>query len=475
MFEARYSKKTIVNTLLVLLGLIGIMYPTDGFGFAIIVPVLIFALCSKRTELVFMLVMLCGLSIITNSFFMPRNVAFFVVQRVIMLALGSYYLAVAAFERNSRFLTPLLGILFYIFYSIIPSLDGWNPIVSLLKIVLFVCSFFAYYGPMTRMIVRQSDESIVRLRSIMLGIAIFYIVGSIVLIPFPEISQLKGQEVTPDTISLFKGMTTHSQCLGPVVATISVILLGDMLFSLKRFDWLYMSLLILCPILIYKTSSRTGMFSYALSMMLVAFFFVKSHEINRKWQSRVTTWSVGLAVLSIAFVIFSSSVREEIVNFVLKKYNLEQDREMELTYENVTVTRQFLVDKSMYNFHQKPMLGNGFQVSDVMDFSVAGPSDLGRLLSAPIEKGVWVSAVLEEGGVCGMILFCAYCLTAMTLFVKRKVYIGASLFAFMLVSNMAEFSMFSMSYTGGFIWAMLFMGIGFDASRVNYREQYIWR
>lgn len=443
----------------------GVMFCTDGAGFTIMIPVVIYAASTKKSELLFFSIMLCGLSIITNNFFMPRNVVFFIVQRIIMVVTGAVFMMKAMTVRNSRCLTPLVGIMVYLIFSMIASMFGWNPLISELKIILFVCSFYAFYGVANDLLLSARSENISGLRSIMLAVAIFYILGSLLVIPFPEISQLSGHEITEDTISLFKGMTTHSQCLGPVAATLSIILFGDMIFSIRKMDWLYILLLIICPYLIYKTSSRTGMASYFIGMGLLGLFFIHARQTSQKWKSKVTTIMIGgVSLLAIA-ALSSSTIREEITRFIMKQRVNQSDSAIEFSTEGMVATRQFLIDRALDNFKNSPMVGNGFQVSPEMGQSAAGNSELARILSAPIEKGVWIYAVLEEGGAIGMFIFCTFCIVCFIQLARRKAYIAASLFVFMLTSNMAEFSMFSMSYTGGFIWAMVFVGATFDAIR----------
>ena len=89
------------------------------------------------------------------------------------------------------------------------------------------------------------------------------------------------------------------------------------------------------------------------------------------------------------------------------------------------------------------------------------------VLSAPIEKGVWVTAVLEEGGVVGWIIFVVFLVASITTSIKRKAYIGASCLFVFMVSNMGEFSFFSMSYLGGFCWAMVFVGLALDMRKMT--------
>ena len=60
----------------------------------------------------------------------------------------------------------------------------------------------------------------------------------------------------------------------------------------------------------------------------------------------------------------------------------------------------------MKNFRDKPLQGNGFQVS--LEMKYQRRQGMLSYLSAPIEKGVWTAAVLEEGGIVGFILFTGY-------------------------------------------------------------------
>ena len=86
-------------------------------------------------------------------------------------------------------------------------------------------------------------------------------------------------------------------------------------------------------------------------------------------------------------------------------------------------------------------------------------------LSAPVEKSVWVSAILEETGIVGFSVFLFFILTVFFRGNTNRCYIGNTAFLTLLVANMGEFTVFSMSYTGGFQWAMVFVGYMFDAIR----------
>ena len=138
----------------------------------------------------------------------------------------------------------------------------------------------------------------------------------------------------------------------------------------------------------------------------------------------------------------------------------------------VISSRQGLMDAAIHNFKKSPLLGNGFQVSEEMqNLKSKGMA----VLSAPIEKGVWITAVLEEGGIVGWLIFVTFLITCITKSIKRRAYIGASCLFVTMLTNLGEFSFFSMSYIGGFTWAMVFVGLALDLRKMGDENEEIRR
>lgn len=466
-----YDKTYLVSRLLVLLAIVAVMYFTNGIGFALVIPLLLFAFVTRNEEDLLFYLILTGTMVVGNSNIMPKTAVFFVLQRGIMLLLA-LALSVRAFGlRTSPVLRALLPLCFYLVFMFLSSSAGWYPWVSYLKLLLFSFCFFAYYG-VSSCLLASARVDVCKVRSILLVFAIFYILGSVALIPFPDISQLRGEEYL-DLVqsgayvtSLFTGMTNQSQCLGPIVAALTCLLLGDLVFGIKRLDTLYLVLLLCAPYLIYKTSSRTALGTFIVGILCVLFFFIRARGIGSRWRSKVVTLFICLGALGAALLLAAPNVRQGALNFVMK-WGGDQVRASELTIENVYASRQGKIDDALYYFKKSPMIGNGFQVSEEMQGF--GRSGLRSVLSAPVEKGVWIFAVLEEGGVVGMSLFLFFIVVAVRGMLRQRAYMGVSLFITFLVSNMGEFSFFSMSYTGGFMWAMLFLGLILDilTSRVR--------
>lgn len=468
MFEvgATYDKKFLINALIGLALLVVAMKATGGAGFLLIIPFLLVGFGKNKTELLLWCVLATTVLTVTNSNIAPKDMVFTMANRGLYALVGGIMVLQMVGQRASKMLTPFLGLLPYLAYMALTSAFGWVPIISYLKLVLFLIVFFAFYSVGNASATRYTVSS-EKLRSIFLSFAIFLIAGSIALLPFPAISTLSVEfylqtyGYIPEG-SLFTGMTFQSQTLGPVIAVFSTFLLADMLFSLKRGDKLYILLLLLCPILIYKTGSRTAMGTYIAGMFFVTFLFMQAKGLGAQWKNKAMGALLCLGIVGGVAFMATPQLRQSAVEFIYKVQNadsLEDNR----GFDRVISSRQGLMDKTMENFKESPLIGNGFQVSKQL--KEQDRRSWQEFLTAPVEKGVWVTAVLEEGGIFGFALFIIFLLCAFGKLLSRRAVIGASVFFVMVVANLGEFTFFSMSGMGGIFWAMTFMGLAIDAHR----------
>ena len=465
MFSSLYDRKYLLKCLFWLGATFGLMRITGGAGFAIVIPMVFYSVLARRTEslLFWLLVAVC--SLIVNPHLVMKGGGFGWMQRGLMLFLGGVMaINVMAYPMHGA-IRPYAGMLGYIVVMVFSSAQGWNPKISYLKLVLFSLIYFAYFGVSNQVGINPKVSSR-KIRSIMLSIAILFILGSMALVPFPGLSQLKASDFAAGKVdlssftSLFMGMANHSQCLGPVVSSLSVILLGDLLFSIKKVDALYAVMLICCPYLVYLTSSRTGMGAFLLGQLFVVWAFMNARGIGSRWKSKVM--SVFMTLMTVVLLSFACvpALQEKALRFAVKF----GDDTKHVTTAQIVSTRQALMDVAIHNFKKSPLLGNGFQVSyEMKSMKKEGLA----ILSAPIEKGVWVTAVLEEGGVIGWTVFVIFLIMCITLSIKRRAYIGASCLFVCMLTNLGEFTFFSMSYTGGFTWAMVFVGLALDLRKMK--------
>ena len=452
--------------------LFGLMKVTNGSGFVVVIPIVIWGLIARKTESLFFWLLMSVCAIIANGYIIPKNAVFAWSQRSLMLGLGTCMAINVMVYPKHIVMKPYLGILFYIVFMFFSSAQGWCPPISFLKLILFTVVYFSYFGVANQVGINP-QVSTKRVRSVMLAVSILFVFGSVAVIPFPSLSQLRHEDFVdnPFTLSLFIGMTNHSQCLGPVVSTISVVVFSDLLFAVKKWDVLYLLILLCCPYLVYKTSSRTGMGAYLLGMLFVVYLFMQARGVGSRWKSRAMT-AIMVFLLGLIFAMAClPGVQKSARRFLLK--TVESSGSSKVTSEVVLSTRQGLIDKSLYYFRKSPVFGNGFQVSEKMvGLKIKGVTSI---LSAPVEKGVWVSAVLEEGGIIGWFLFVCFLFSCIVISIRRRAYTGAACLVVCMLTNLGEFTFFSMSYTGGFVWAMVFVGLALDIRKMKDENAAIQR
>lgn len=461
--EQFYSKKGLAWGLIGLLGLCGLMKASGGAGFLAIFFVLFAGFGKNRSPLLLFSLVATATLTMTNPFIAPKGWVFTVAARLVYLIAAGVLILQVVGRRAPKQLTPLLGLIPYLVYQALVSSVGFQPIISYLKLALFILVFLAFYGAAGAIHGKNADFERA-IRTIFLTFACFFVLGSIALIPFPGIGRMgaaaavaQGLEVS--TVGLFMGVTLQPQALGPVVGVIATLLLADLLFVIRRWEPLYVLLLIASPVLVYYTSSRTAMGTWLAGMCFTSFVFMCANGVGAKWKGRALGALFMLGMLGGMMLFITPGVRDKAMSFILKtgeeKVNVE-----EFSFERFTSSRQGLMDSSMSNFAESPAIGNGFQVAKRMeDMEVRSWK---QLMSAPIEKGVWITAVLEEGGIFGFIIFTLFLITVFPLLLSRHAYMGACALFVFVVANLGEFSFFSMSGVGGLIWAFVFLGLALD-------------
>ncbi len=443
---------------------------TNGLLVALIIPVCVVAsiLKGKAVDLLFWVLMMT-LSTAGNHQIFCTNMITVMTVRITLIILSGLTLGKLAGVRNARAMVPFWGLGAYLFWELISSLQGFQPVISYLKIGLFIIVYMALFG-VANTVNASTRTNAKALRSAILSLIILVVFGSVILIPFPSLSLMadKGaieKMLTGEITSLFCGFTSHSQVMGPMAGILGTFIFADLVISIKRMDWLYLGLLLACPILVYKSSSRTGMGVLIAGMGMVTFLAVHAKGLGAKWKGKVMSTIFFTVLLCIVAAVTLPSVRADAVRFVMKFADSSQK---EVSVENVMSSRQEKIDIALYNFRRSPIFGNGFQVSEEM--ATYKYNSIADYLSAPIEKGVWIYAILEEGGAVGWILFTGWLCVLFTLLVKRHAYVGCAVMFAFIVANLGEFSMFSTTYVGGIYWAMVFSAVCLDIQRMKGQQ-----
>ena len=476
--QDQYSKTQLFKYL-VILGMWTLLWKvTHGYIVAALPIYLLVLIAQKRSVDLFFWVLLMILPSVGNPVIFPPNSVATLVTRATLMSISILLMLRIAWRRTPRTLHPMLGILIYLGWEALVSIQGYSPIISYLKLLLFVPLYLALYA-IAYDVTNSPRADARQIRAAVLAVCILFIGGSMVLTQIPSIGQMAamrqvaaGEDVTGtlqtlaagEGTSLFCGMTTQSQALGPIIALMSTLIFADFVFSIRRKDWIYLGLLISCPILIYMTSSRTAMGAYIAGMGMVVFLFMQAHAVGQRWKGKVLMTVFALGVLACVAAIIVPGVRQRALRYVLK-FSSGGVTTRDLSVERLTSSRQALVDVSLAGFRRKPVWGNGFQVGWWMAHERR--RGLPSYVSAPIEKGVWPTAVLEEGGVIGFVLFAGFLLVVIPTLIKRHAYCGVCVLWTFTFTNLGEFNFFSMSYLGGFGWTLIFTGLILDGQRLK--------
>lgn len=464
----QYDHKALVKYTGTLVALVALYYGSRGYG-ALILPVLtILALVQRKAIWLMFWVMWLTMSSVGNNVIFSRNLVTMMVTRVTLVTLTFLVIPRVFSSRSSRPMMPFWGIIPYLLWECLSSLQGYEPVVSYLKLFLFFCIFLAMFGVVNE--VNASTRVNAKIvRSAILSVLGMMIVGSVLLIPFPGLSQMVGEDAQKllaiqagEIVSLFCGMCSHSQAMGPLAGIAGTFIFADLVFSIKKWDRLYMFMLLCCVIICYKTSSRTGMGTFVAGCGMTTLLFLRSRGVGRGWKTKVMSLATGMAILGAVAIIAVPNLRQGATNFLLKTKSGEKQS---LSFENITSSRAGAKDLAIQGLKRSPFLGNGFQVSWEMQYEHR--SGLASYLAAPIEKGVWIYAIVEEGGIVGMILFCGWLLYLFPVLIKRHAYEIACVFFAFMVANMGEFCIFSMTYIGGFYWTMVLAAGALDVQRMK--------
>lgn len=467
-----FSLKLVLQLLfLFVVVMLGLRIPTVGY-YILGICALAIAGGRKVENMFLLLLLLIGLGTV-NPVFFRKGVEFYAVTRI-AVALVAVLAINAASGRRSFVTAPFNYLIIYAFVAALTSLWGWSPVISMMKVALFLVFLLAMVKGTEMVVIRGVDIRFVRAG--MLALCSFFILGSLAVIPFPSIgmSMMEAklarwnvdiQQV--DVYGLFNGVTWHSQTLGPLLAMLNTFLLSDYLCGFRRPSWLYRILLAGIPPLVYMTSSRTAFFAYLMSIISVVFFFQREHHVSGSKRQRVLMSFMIASFVAVIVVAFHPRTSERLEAFLRKSRSGEVGQYTTDLTESLFASREGLIQRGWKRFQESPWIGNGFQVSPEMrGYNIF---EHGFIFSAPIEKGFMWTMILEEGGVLGMAIFAVFIFSLYTNYMRMQFTCFLSTFTVFLALNSGEASIFSTSGGGGIFWLVCFCALLMDVHRHRVR------
>lgn len=335
--------------------------------------------------------------------------------------------------------TPFLRNLL-VFYSLLLLLANFAfsevVEVSLLKVLAWSLLSLGTFGLMLRVCSRYPQDSA----------AIFRALGMVSVLVSLLLMGLGLDTLTAG--NLVGGMFGHSQTAGPVFAVVFVLFIDGYLRE-RKVNRFHLLIAFIALWLVYLSHSRNAMLALVAGGVL-AWAVQAGRGLRLPYPGRFRRLAgLVLVLLLLPALLAPGKLQENFISYAQKGKTHTTD-----LAELAESSRGGLIERSMANFREHPLFGIGFGVGT--DYEAFQQKVSGTLLvSASAEKGFLPSAVLEEQGLVGMVLF--------VLLLVHLVYVVSRygsfttvwiLFATLLL-NLGEAALFAMGPLGVWMWLMI--------------------
>ena len=334
----------------------------------------------------------------------------------------------------------MLAMLFAGFAAVTGSI-GANPLLSVLKAVAFlvpVVVLIRGFG--------ASHFSKAYWGDWLAGMAGAVIWLSVPLVFVPSVGyQLNG--------SGFQGILNHPQALGVFLAVASAFLTVRSVNVRAARGIAALSTAVLTWVLLYLSESRTGMVAALAGIAVAGMISLRRGSARGGGMRRKApiAFLIGLGGLVLVFTL-SSLARSMVSGFVIKGSSGGG------VVSIVEESRGSLIESSLANFRDHPLIGIGLGSRSDMGRDASDESTfLGLPLSGAAEKGFLGSALLEEVGIVGFVLFGALLVSVVVPAVGSAPLATCAAGIVGLTTNLAETSIVSLGGFGLFLWWVLAM------------------
>jgi hypothetical protein len=248
---------------------------------------------------------------------------------------------------------------------------------------------------------------------------------------------------------LLNGILGHSQALGAFLAPFAAASLAEWMLRrgsmtpVRSASWLAM---LACLLL---TSSRTAAVATILGL---AFSMIGGVAADRRRTGAEVRRALGMiAGLMLALLVMqlaTGRVLSSVSHFVLKGTQTSVG-------EAFQASRGGLVSTELQNFLKSPWIGNGFGVYADGVFPTGVKTFLGIPVSAPVEKGVLPTAVLEETGLLGFLCLAVLIYALVAPVWRRAPHPIVAMLIACLFVNLGEAVLLSPGGMGLHIWLLI--------------------
>jgi hypothetical protein len=266
---------------------------------------------------------------------------------------------------------------------------------------------------------------------------------------------------------LFRGAFLHANSIGITLVPFLILYLYNLLMhkGIRYEKYYYSSIAAATVMLIYLSKARGSIVGFLIAILISIIIALFSKNMKKEIKFIIKDNFYTSLFLIITILIFISTLKEFSSELILKGTDLDSS---DLSGVFMASRGAFMLI-SFQNFLSNPFFGIGFGVPSVIEYARIVYDPIFNLpISAPVEKAFFFSALLEEFGIIGTLIFLNFYFKMSKFFYKK---INSLFFLILYFSiftlSIFEYYFFSMGTLGSFNW----LWIGFMshiASKDNY-------
>lgn len=252
----------------------------------------------------------------------------------------------------------------------------------------------------------------------------------------------------------FQGILNQPQVFGMTMALTGAWIGGRML-RLRAFSAIDIGLAALVILMLFLSESRGAMLAAAGGMVL-SYVLVRGLNLHKMRSAFKNLRHKRVFLLLVCLLFTGGLFFDKVGNMIERTISKRSDNQT--IASAFDASRGGLIAKSMKNFYANPVLGIGFGVaSNPADMKVVREPVFGLPVSASIEKGNMYSAILEEIGFSGFLMFAGVLLVLLNSICRSGQLEMVWLFFAALLVNLGEAVLFSPNGIGMLVWILMLM------------------
>tara|TARA_Y100001958_G_C21243867_1_gene572852 strand:+ start:1261 stop:2508 length:1248 start_codon:yes stop_codon:yes gene_type:complete len=394
--------------------------------------------------------------------------SYFVLTKTLFSIFGFLYVFLNHTKRTKN-RNILFRYLSYFAFSIL-LINIFNPAylnkpISILKIISFysTTSLIVLAFPMI------NDTK--KIASWMMSMGFVGILHSIIIFIFFKQS---GTMLVGPGRGLFHGAFLHPNSVGiTVVPFLIVFIYMSIIYKRKKYKkFYYPSMITLSLILIYLSKARGSAVALLIAILITIIVAIYSGGMRKEIKFIVKENFYILFVFIAAIMVSISISGNMFSQFVSKGTDLDPS-DLKSVF---LASRGSFILMSVQNFLSNPFFGIGFGVPTIIDFTKVSYDPIFNIpISAPVEKAFFFSALIEEFGIVGSLIFIIfYYKMTMIIFKNVNSIFFLAIYFSIFTLSIFEYYFFSMGTLGSFnwLWIGLVYHLAWKTNNLNLKKGY---